>query len=155
ASRTRTFEQRAADSISKPITGRWSGSPYTESPSFNIFFRIGRQESPPPDGDLSWPSIVPILESARHASLVNATPVFGGKPSMPVVRLFIADEQQFLALGGQPAFAGFSQINEILLRLAPAKQLAATLVHEYVHVIHHGTFRNQPRWFSEGLAESL
>lgn len=136
------------------VRGDWRGRAYYELPSFNLFFYVQGVDEPRASGDLSWPVLSDFTERAAGRARAAAEPIFG-EMRLPVVRLLLADDRQFSAQAGQTFFGGVAKGNEIVLRLAPTNAMYATLVHEYVHIIHSAMYDDQPRWISEGLAESL
>lgn len=147
--RAEPFDESAA-----PVEGRRAGDRYLESPSFDVYYRIGRGGEAPESGYLAWKSLVPLAEEAAKLASEACEPIFG--PShMPIIRLYIADEQQYMALGGRSNLGGTASGNQIVVRTMPARQFRGVLAHEYVHIIHAANYKDQPRWISEGLAESL
>lgn len=137
-----------------PLEGRRSGRRFYLTPQFDVFFRLGSEDTIPTRGDLSWEKLADMIEDAAGAARASAEPVFG-RVHVPPVRFYLADDRQFPALAGNTFFGGVSTGNEVVLRLARPDVMAAVMTHEYVHVIHQFQFRDQPRWMVEGLAESL
>lgn len=147
--RAEPFDEGAA-----PVEGRRAGDRYFEAPSFDVYYRIGRGGESPESGHLAWKSLVPLAEEAAQLAMEACEPIFG-PTHMPIIRLYIADEQQYMALGGRSNLGGTASGNQIVVRTMPARQLRGVLAHEYVHIIHSANHKDQPRWISEGLAESL
>jgi hypothetical protein len=135
------------------VEGKRGGRKYYETPTFDLYYRIGAEDDAP-SGALGVRPFTRASEGAVRAALAASQAIFG-VPHLPIIRLYIADERQFQAIGGQANFGGVAKGNEIVLRLGRNETMSMTLAHEYVHIIHSAHYQDQPRWMSEGLAESL
>jgi hypothetical protein len=136
-----------------PVTGRFQGRDVFFSPAFDVQLRVSGWAWPG-TGELSWPEFRDLAEGTAADSIARARPIFGPM-ALPPVRLILADQRQFSALTSASWFGGQASGNQIVLRLDRPEVLRPVLTHEHVHVIHAMSFRRQPRWILEGVAESL
>lgn len=95
------------------------------------------------------------LDEAVEIGAAGAAPVFG-RVHFPPFPVYVTSESGLSAAGIPSGSGGLSKGNEVYVRgdLA-AKSLEMTMAHEFVHMVHSATFERQPRWLSEGLANSL
>lgn len=142
----------AGEEVFEPAQRR--GQTVYRSPSFEVSIRLSKPATPDQIPAGKSGTLAPMIESSAKRSLRAAEPIVG-RVFLPRLRLIIADQKTFSGLASAPTtFGGVSKCNEIVLNYNPLSS-PIVLVHEYVHAIHSATFDNQPRWISEGLAESL
>ncbi len=127
------------------------GKTYFQLPRFELSFEFG---SGPKQAQEAAAAMAVLMQQATDRPLTSAQRVLGPLELAPI-RLIIADRQRFAAFAGNSFRPGVSKGNEVVLLDGPAAMMVSTMAHEYVHVMHQATFENQPRWLSEGLAESL
>lgn len=137
-----------------PPKGNSRGMDFFATPSFDIYLHVRGMTAPMPDGPLGWENLKDLVEEASRFACVSAEQVFG-PVHLPVVRLLLCDETQFSAKAGMTSFAGVSNGNEIVIRLGHPLSMRGVIAHEMIHIIHSANYNDQPRWLSEGLAESL
>lgn len=127
------------------------GKPYFEINRFAVSFEFAEGRK----GDERMARAVGEFASpASEMIAAIAEPIFGPL-TIASPRLIIADKSRYSAVGGNSFRPGSGTGNEIALLESLPQSMAATVVHECVHVYHGASFEEQPRWFSEGLAESL
>lgn len=83
-----------------------------------------------------------------------ASMVLGGVQPAPF-RVYVADYDAFASLASNTYMEGQSSINKVYIRLQAIREMDAVFAHEYVHVLHQAMYEDQPRWLSEGLADSV
>ncbi|MEZ6242838.1 MAG: hypothetical protein R3B57_07315 [Phycisphaerales bacterium] len=139
-------------------TGEWTywDNDTLSTPSFEVQFELGNTaDAGAMQGRSGWEEISKGLEQSAAAARRAAEPIFG-KIHLPPVRLVLANDQTISKFGGPSrGYAGFASGNKIVMRFENWGAAQRTLVHEYVHIIHSAYQTDQPRWLSEGLAESL
>jgi hypothetical protein len=124
------------------------------TPSLRVEFDM-RDAAAPEEGPSDEAEFVAGLEQSVRAAKVAAEPIFG-RVHMPVVRLVFADDHTIGKFGGTSrGYYGFAHGNKIAMRLTKWGSVRLVLAHEYIHLIHSAQGEKQPRWLSEGLAESL
>ncbi len=125
-----------------------------QTPSLRVEFDL-REAAPPAEGPGGEGEFLVGLERSVEAARAAAEPIFG-RVHLPVIRLVFADDQTIGKFGGTSrGYYGFARGNKIAMRLTEWQAVRTVLVHEYVHIIHDAVSERQPRWLSEGLAESL
>lgn len=153
--RAAKHEQESDRAAKRPATVNFRGEEARPTDRFLIMFRAKDFSPMNAKGETPWPKFAEMMDGAAERSVQAAKPVLGLVP-MPPIRLYIADDRAFAGLAGIPTgFGGSSKGNEIVLRLGLPTVMAGVMRHEYIHAIHHTVFVDQPRWISEGLAESL
>lgn len=109
-----------------------------------------------PKGEVSVP-LADAIDGAAAASRTSAANVFG-RVYLPTIKMAIAEKNAFAKYGATSTnYAGYAQGQRVVMQ-PPTGQLsvfAGVLVHEYGHIIHQAQYATQPRWLSEGLAESI
>ncbi|MGH7132838.1 MAG: HEAT repeat domain-containing protein [Phycisphaerales bacterium] len=109
-----------------------------------------------PKGDVSDP-LADAIDAAAATSRNSAASVFG-RVYIPTIKMAIAEKNAFAKYGATSTnYAGYAQGQRVVMQ-PPTGQLsvfAGVLVHEYGHIIHQAQYATQPRWLSEGLAESI
>lgn len=104
---------------------------------------------------LDWPVLALGLEQSVESASRAAERLFG-RIHLPEILLVLADERSIGRFGGPSrGYYGFASGNKVVMRFDELERAMATLRHEYVHIIHSAMAERQPRWFSEGLAETL
>ncbi|GAB4387199.1 MAG: hypothetical protein Kow0022_18620 [Phycisphaerales bacterium] len=137
-----------ADPQGRPRTVQFSSDTFYTCEGFDLAFRL--QNADPPFDPRTARLFGSIITQTRDA----AGPVLGVVYPAPF-RVYIADDTGFAALAGNTYMGGQSEINKVILRHGPADRMAAVFAHEYVHILHQAVYENQPRWLSEGLADSI
>lgn len=124
------------------------------TPSLRVEFDVG-DAAAPEGGPGREEEFLEGLEQSVARARAAAEPIFG-RVHLPMVRLVFADDRTIAKFGGQSrGYYGFSRGNKIAMRLGEWRVVRSVLAHEYIHVIHDAQSEDQPRWLSEGLAESL
>jgi len=137
-----------------PATAWSQEGEYLLTPSLRVEFDM-RDTAGPEGGPSDQSEFVVGLERSVGAAKLAAEPIFG-RVHMPVVRLVFADDQTIGKFGGTSrGYYGFARGNKIAMRLTDWGTVRTVLTHEYIHLIHSAQGEDQPRWLSEGLAESL
>ncbi len=126
------------------------------TPSFDVQFELGDlADAGAMQGRSGWGEVAEGLEQSAAAARDAAQPLFG-TIHLPPIRLVLANQQTISKFGGPSrGYGGFASGNKIVMRFENWNAVKRTLVHEYVHIIHQAHHEGQPRWLSEGLAESL
>lgn len=102
-----------------------------------------------------WEQVVSGIDSAAEAALRGAEPMFG-RMHLPVLDLVFADDQTIASEGGTTrGYYGFAIGPKIVMRFTDFEAARTVLAHELIHVIHSSMYERQPRWLSEGIANSL
>ncbi len=133
--------------VSEPLRGR----PYFPIRHFLINFEFGNDRT---GGSEMARAVEAFAAPEWEAMIAAAEPVFGPLP-IASPRLIIADRARYSSVGGNSFRPGSGTGNQIALLESVPDAMAATVRHECVHVLHGASFERQPRWLSEGLAESL
>jgi hypothetical protein len=103
----------------------------------------------------SWAEFAVAMERSIEYSSRSAAPIFGAI-HLPVIELILADQRTIAQYGGTSrGYLGFALGDRISMMFRDWTFVQGTLAHEYIHIIHSAHYEDQPRWLSEGLAESL
>jgi len=103
----------------------------------------------------SWAEFAIAMERAVEFSSASAASIFG-PIHLPAIELILADQRSIARYGGTSrGYLGFALGNRISMMFRDWPFVQGTLAHEYIHIIHGANYEDQPRWLSEGLAESL
>ena len=127
------------------------GKPYFSINHFMVSFEFNKGRSGDPQMALA---IQELTSSQSEEMAAAAAPIFGPL-FIASPRLIIADRSRYSSVGGNSFRPGSATGNQIALLESLPESMAATVRHECVHVYHGASFEDQPRWLSEGLAESL
>lgn len=105
-------------------------------------------------GDRSEVILGRLLPDGMERAAERSDRVWGARRA-PVIRVSVASETQFNALGGTAGFAGVAQGNRMSLRLDRPELVAGVMPHEFFHILHQNAYPRQPRWLAEGSADSV
>lgn len=96
------------------------------------------------------------MEASVDDAISAARPVMGPMP-MPLIRLTLCDDTFLIGEIGTSNFQGVAKGNRVIISQENinATALASVMRHEFVHILHGLAYPDQPRWLSEGLADSL
>lgn len=141
-------QRSISDQQGRPLSVQFSSDTFYTYNGFDLTLRF--QDS--------TPSVDPSMPS-RFASTMKrvgqaAAPLLGPVHPAPF-RIYIADDNNFASLAGNTYMGGQSSTNKVYLRDGSPAQMDQTFAHEYVHILHQAMYEDQPRWLSEGLAESV
>ncbi len=142
-----TAPQEASDVSVQKIRGRT----YYALRRFELCFEFGKGR----EGDVAMARAVDAFASPASDRIASVGQPIFGPLTIASPRLIIADRSRYSAVGGNSFRPGSGTGNEIALLESLPDAMAATVAHECVHVYHGASFEKQPRWLSEGLAESL
>jgi hypothetical protein len=151
------------DAAEELLSGTCRGQRYFSTPNFDVYLHVKGVEAPAMTGavgadgqpnPLTWAVLTEALEGASASACKAAGPIFG-PVRLPVIRALVCDDRQFAPHAGLSYMGGVSRGNEVVLRLQSALAMRATMTHEMIHVIQGASYEDEPRWLSEGLAESL
>jgi hypothetical protein len=138
-----------ADESGTPRAIKFGSDLFFTHPRFDLTTRFAPSTNAQLDPDLPA-----ALEAAALTAQTNAATVLG-KVHMAPIRLYIADQRGFASLASNTYMGGQAEVNRIILRLGETHEMRQVMTHEYVHILHAATHERQPRWLSEGFAESI
>lgn len=142
-------ERSIRDESGNPLTVQFSSDTFQTYPGFDLAFRL--LTSSPEAIDQSMPArFVAAIEQARE----SAAPVLGRVYVAPI-RVYIADARGFSSLAGNSYMAGKAEVNKLYVLYDSVQGTTNRFVHEYAHILHQAMYERQPRWLSEGFAESV
>ncbi len=136
-----------ADASGSPRSIRFGSDTFYTYPMFDATVRAS-------DASQTGAEVIEILSRAAEQARDSAASVLG-KVHMAPVRLYLADHRAFSSLASNSYMGGQAEVNRVILRIGQTSQMRQVMTHEYVHIVHSAMFERQPRWLSEGFAESV